>query len=86
MSWQESATVAEVMTTKEVARVGDVSRRRVLQLIHDGTLQAVKRDRAWLVYEGSVRRWLRTRRPPGRPPQDELPERGEQLPLGVDHD
>ena len=80
MSWQESATVAEVMTTKEVARVGDVSRRRVLQLIHDGTLQAVKRDRAWLVYEGSVRRWLRSGRKPGRPRKGSQ-ERGKQLPL-----
>jgi len=79
--WQETATVAEVMTTAEVAKAGGVSRGRVLQLIHEGRLDAVKRDREWLVYEASVLRWLRTRRGPGRPRKDARPERGEQLEL-----
>jgi len=79
--WQETATVAEVMTTTEVAKAGGVSRTRVLQLIHEGRLEAVKRDRQWLVYEVSVRRWLRTRQGPGRPPKGTRPEVGEQLEL-----
>ena len=80
-NWQETATVAEVMTTTEVARAGGVSRTRVLQLIHEGRLDAVKRNRQWLIYEGSVDRWLRSDRTPGRPPKGSRPERGEQLEL-----
>jgi len=80
-SWQETATIVDVMTTAEVAKAGDVSQAYVRQLIQDGRLQAVKVSGRWLVERGSVVRWLRTRRGRGRPPEGTRPKGGEQLEL-----
>ena len=85
MDWLESATVAETLTTGQVARLADVTREYVARLCRDGRLDCAKVGGRWLILDVSVDRWLRSERKPGRPPGGAR-QRTEQLPLDVDHD
>ena len=86
MNWLESATVADTMTTEQVARLAEVTPEYVARLCRDGRLDCAKVGGRWLILDVSVDRWLRSGRKPGRPRKGTRPERGQQLELGVDHD
>lgn len=73
-------------TVKGLVKVSGATSSYISRLCRDGRLDAVKASGVWLIDQQSARRWLRTRRGPGRPPAGTRPERGEQLELGVDHD
>ena len=77
--WTESATVAETMTTQEVADVAGTTPEHVARLCREGRLKARKVGRTWLVSEESVYSWLRTRRGPGRPKGPTYADRVEGL-------
>ena len=83
MDWEETATVAETMSTTEVAEFAGVTPEYVASLCRSGRLKARKVGRTWLVYVGSVNHWLRTRKM-GRPRKDEQrPGGGTQLELHI---
>jgi len=81
--WREIATVDETMSTRQVAERVGVTPEHVALLCRQGKLDAVKVGREWLVYEGSVMRWLRTRKM-GRPRKDERKPGGEQRRLDLE--
>jgi len=81
MNWLETATVAETLTTEQVARLASVTPEYVARLCRDGRLDCAKVGGRWLILDVSVDRWLRSERKPGRPPEGQRRERTEQLPL-----
>jgi len=65
----------EFMTTVEVAERAGTTRQYIANLCQDGTLDAVKAGRDWLISRDSALAWIYSERKVGRPrkhdPSDE---------------
>jgi len=85
MDWLETATVAETLTTEQVARLAGVTPEYVARLCRNGRLECAKVGARWLILDISVDRWLRSERKAGRPPKGTRPK-GTQLPMDLDSD
>ena len=71
-----------VWTTVGLAEEAGVTTNYVGRLCRQGRLDALQLGGRWLITDESARRWLRTRRGPGRPSPSPEPE-PEQLDLGI---
>ena len=61
----------DVMTTKEVAERAKVTYGRICQLCQDGTLDAIKVGRDWLIDRQSALAWIYSDRKTGRPRKEQ---------------
>jgi len=72
-----------VWTTVALAEEAGVTVSYVGRLCRQGRLDAMWVGGRWLIADESARRWMRTRRGPGRPRADDRPPGGEQLDLDL---
>jgi len=73
-----------VWTSGPLAEAAGVSVGYISKLCRDERLVAFKIGNNWVIEDESARRWLRTRRKPGRPPKDERERDAEQLDLDLE--
>lgn len=57
-----STAASSALTTAQVAKVLEVSTRRVRHLCHEGRLTAIQRGRSWFIYTDSLGEYVQQQR------------------------